>query len=124
MKTLDDQIRSARPQWKIYYGDGSTFDSTEGDPEDAPATDIQIIIQFSEDGERDRQSGSDYYVRRDGRWQGVDIFGLFDYLMSESRVKFGRYLSNRAFRRISDHANSDPAMVGRSGPRKKRGKRR
>jgi len=29
--------------WRIYYADGSTFDNTQGNPEDAPTTGVIAI---------------------------------------------------------------------------------
>ena len=77
--------------WRIYYGDGSTF---EGRPEDAPAYDVQAIVQ------PDRRKGPGnvgsvvlhawdwYYWREDlGEWWGSDLHGLLDQLLSRQPVR-------------------------------------
>lgn len=109
-------------EWKIWYGDGSTFSSQDGDVTDAPALNVQIIVQHDQDIGRVNQTGADYYIQREGRWWGVDIFGLFDYLMECGTVKFGRTVDSRRFRQIFHQAETDPDFQARSGFR--RGERR
>ena len=38
--------------WKIYYADETTFDDTQGSPEDAPSLDIQVIVMSDPDNGR------------------------------------------------------------------------
>jgi len=61
---------------KIFYSGGREYDG-EGKP---PARDVQIILQEDDKGPY-LQSGSHYYIKRDGRWLGVDQYGLFDWLL-------------------------------------------
>ena len=54
-------------------------------------------------------TGCDYYVldNRDNtehRWFGVNIFGLFDYLMESGLVLFGRTLPAKRYREILEQA--------------------
>ena len=56
-------------RWRSYYGDGSTFDSSEGRPEDAPSNDVQIIAELR-DGRRIAHSlAEDYYVWDGEKWE-------------------------------------------------------
>jgi hypothetical protein len=96
---------------RVYYSDGTVY---EGDK--PPARDVQVILQSDEAGPY-FQSGSDYYVLRDGRWVGVDIFGLFDYLLDSGFVLFGRTITNDEYQAIYQRAKVDKA-TWRRGERK------
>jgi hypothetical protein len=104
-------------EWRIYYSDGSTFDSSQGSPDDAPAWDIQVIAE--RDGQVGRRllSKADYYFYLDGCWIGVDDIGLVDYLANVFRViKVGRQLPARKdFREILEKAQVDPDLPPKSG---------
>ena len=95
--------------WKAYYSDGSTY---TGAVEDAPARDVQVIVQSSREHGWQAVSGDDYYIWRETRWIGVDLFGLYDYLIEPGwkRVLFGRTISNNEFDAIWQQAMSDPDM--------------
>lgn len=75
-------------KWRIYFGDGSTFDSSLGVPEDAPTWDVQAIVQPHIESGRYIICLYDYYVYREGRWFGVDNVGAIDYLLHY--IKLGR----------------------------------
>lgn len=92
---------------RIYYDDGTTF-SFSGDPRDAqpPARGVQLIV--TENGNQwFTQYQRDYYIWRDGRWLGVDICGLFDWLLDDGRVLFGRMMTNEGFRELLRKAKID-----------------
>lgn len=101
--------------WKIYYSDGTTYSDLDGPPEQAPALDVQVIVQLDDTGGRYNQMGSDYYIWREDRWWGVDIFGLFDWLIHNSSVKFGRTVDNEKYRMMFQMAENDPDFPVRSG---------
>lgn len=104
--------------WRIYFADGNTFDSTQGAPEDAPALGVVAIVCRDPDphgagryvlhGGGSRRTPMDYYWFDNGEWYGGDLFGLFDFLMRRSRVKFGRTISNATFAAIIKRATDDP----------------
>jgi hypothetical protein len=106
--------------WRIYYGDGTTFDDLDGTPADAPALNVQVIVV------RDRDPNSqlgrypvhrfDYYWWDDPDWYGGDLFGLFDYLARPGwkRVMFGRTIGNAEHQAIIDRALADPDLIRRS----------
>lgn len=105
-------------KWKIFYGDGATFSSDDGDIKDAPATNVQIIVQAHDDTGRYHQSGRDYYVHWEGEWLGVDIFGLFDFLMESGVVKFGRTVRSERFLEVYRRAEEDEDFPRRSAFKK------
>ena len=73
--------------WKVYYGDGSTFSSDDGEPREAPPHGVQVIVERV--GERTMQHSLGDYYGWDGvqweanntkqeRWGVVLIGTLFD----------------------------------------------
>lgn len=108
--------------WRIYYGDGSTFDSSMGAPADAPGLDVQIVAEASELLGRELIHGYDYYVYDaalfDG-WTSVDLFGLWDYLSKPGAkvVKFGRMVRHETFSATLARALDDPDLPPKSAYR-------
>lgn len=92
-------------KYRIYYGD-----NTETEDEILGARDVQIILQVDPGRGPYFQSGSDYYVWREDHWRGVDIFGLFDYLMDSGLVLFGRTIKNEEYQAIYQKAKGDKAQ--------------
>lgn len=103
--------------WTIYYGDGDTFSSDDGGPDVAPAQNVQVIVQYAEQSGWYLQVGSDYYIWSDGRWVGVDLFGVWDYcsLLGWKRVLLGRMLSNDQFNEVYQRAKADRDLLIRGG---------
>jgi hypothetical protein len=93
-------------KWRIYYGDGSVLEG-EGCPDVEVVRNVQIIVQEHPDIGWHTQSGHDYYVWRDDRFVGVDLFGLYDWLMERGDVLFGRTIStdeyNATMKRALEH---------------------
>ena len=96
--------------YQIYYSDKSTYN---GPVETAPTRDVQAVVVVDNSLGWYLQTGSDYYVWADMgdglRWWGVDIFGLFDYLIDPGwkRVLFGRMTTNARFSEIVRQAKKD-----------------
>lgn len=102
--------------WKIWYSDGSTFTSEEGPPELAPKRGVQAIACRDKTFGRIVCRSNDFYIWSvyDGQpgWQGVDYFGLWDYLQ-EPGVKivlFGRTIGNVEYRQLINRVVSDPDL--------------
>jgi hypothetical protein len=47
--------------WRLYYGDGSTFDSWEGSWEEAPSDNVQILMLYFEPPYKSQIAGWDDY---------------------------------------------------------------
>lgn len=91
---------------RIYYGDETTF---EGKWEDAPAWNIIDVMQINDEtGKPYHQSGSDYYIQREGKIVGVDFAGLIDHIVNElGAVKMGRTINSERFLKIRAQADKD-----------------
>ena len=107
-------------KWRIYYADGTTFDSSEGTPYDAPSRGVICIVQPDIDVGRHLVHRFDFYWWHDGEWYGGEIFGLFDYLASDGHktVKFGRTISNHQYTDIIQRAGNDPDFPRKSAWRR------
>lgn len=70
--------------WRIYYDDGSTFDSSDGAPEDAPAFGVQCIVERDPDVGRIILADDDWYYFdvKWGRWLKSDLYGMLDKLLA------------------------------------------
>lgn len=81
------------------------YDSTAGGK--PPARGVQVILQDNTYVGVESVTSSDYYVLRDGRWCGVDIFGLFDYLMETGLVLFGRTISAEEYDAVMQRVQTE-----------------
>lgn len=90
-------------KFKVFYDDGRTY---QGDPFGAPGLGVICIVDRHDFPHL--HEGSDYYVWkfRENGWTGVDLFGLWDYLVQpgEKKVLFGRTINNADFIHIHDIA--------------------
>ncbi len=103
--------------WKIFYADGSVFDSSEGEPADAPKRGIICIVQNDDLVGREIKHGSNWYywVENERQWWGSDRDGLLDWAMNNLPIKQGRNVSRRRFGEIMDMADKDPGFPPKSG---------
>jgi len=97
-------------EWKAWYSNGDTFDSTEGEPWESPDRALVVITQpCAPDESILRTEDFFIYLENKKRWMEVDIFGLIDHLSVEARyitcVRTGwREPVRDDFVRISDRA--------------------
>lgn len=93
-----------KPQ--IYYSDGCVKSN-----EPLPARDVQVIVQPHPDVGIELVTGADYYIKLDdGTWRGVDIFGLFDYLIESGDVLFGRMMKTKEYQILLNQAVKDKEL--------------
>lgn len=121
-------------EWRIYYSDESTFDSTMGLPEDAPRgfTDRRCVqaVVFNDDTDSTYSVGRivlqqwDYYLYSDGLgWHGVnDTVDLIRHLVirgiGEGGVRvvlLGAWIDRAVWNRILSKAARDPDFKHKSG---------
>lgn len=97
-------------RWRIYYGDGTTYDCETGSAWNAPGLGVQVCMHDSAEHGRFSQARYDYYVWYGDRWVGVDLFGLWDYLQQSGprKVLFGRTIPSVDYDRIRRWADADP----------------
>ena len=96
-------------EWRIYYGDGSVFDNTEGSPSEAPATNVQLIVCKNEVNSRNLYYSWDWYYYKAGEWRGADIHGVIDQLLTD---KNGDFVTLKQGRTIRDDIYDDIIKKG------------
>jgi len=107
------------PEWRIYYSDGSTFDSTMGSPQEAPSLHVQVVIQKDKYYGRRICRMVDYYVWSPTINKWIDIFdsaSLVQRALIEPYivVKAGEYIEEEKYNAILIRANDDPDFPGKS----------
>jgi len=111
-------------RWIIWYDDGSSFSSEDGEPDQAPRWGVLCVAEYSHDHGRVIWHGGDYYCyelrsvnERLGEWIRCDLVGLIDYLTQPGREKIvliGRAVPPAAFWAVYRKADSDPRLPPRS----------
>jgi hypothetical protein len=108
-------------EWRIYYADGTTFDSTQGEPWDAPGTRVIIILQRHHDVREKPYFvwRGDYYLWKHDRWYAVDYGALLQYWFQDQlhlkhhRASLsGETVDNPTWTRITELAGKDPDFFG------------
>lgn len=105
--------------WKIYYGDGSTFTSDEGAVKDSPSFNVQAVVQSDPDVGRQILNGFDWYIRKEGRWYGVlDVPSLLDQVVHDldkiEAVRMGRTIPSAQYKEIMLRAKCDEGFPRKS----------
>ena len=106
-------------KWRIYYGDGTTVDSSQCDVYDVPARNVQVAASHTPDPQHSTGClpvhRKDYYWWEPDceEWSGGDLFGLFDYLIQPGpkKVLFGRTIEADDYRRIIKAACEDRDLM-------------
>lgn len=105
--------------WRIYYDDGTTFDSDDGPPHLAPKRGVQAIVRDDPQTGFMVLEGHDHYWWEHDQWVGGDKYGFFDYLSRSGRkvVLFGRSIRREEYERIVNEARNDPDFPRKSAKR-------
>ena len=99
------------PKWRIFYSDGSSFDSNDGEPHQAPSLGFICAVGYDEAGDRYIMHGWDHYCydQETDQWWGCDTFGLFDRLCQNKiyAYKMGRTITKTEYRALMHRADQD-----------------
>ena len=90
--------------WRIWYTDGTTFGSQDGDPVDAPGIGVVLISQYL-DGDRFNvaapriESEKDWYIFQHARWYATNLMGLTQACTDGTMfvLKAGRWVTDEFF---------------------------
>lgn len=95
--------------WRVYYGDKSTFDSSMGEPQDAPTTGVICVVQKHPDYGFVVTAMKDFYWWQNGEWWGSDQAGFWQYMFTTGYkiVTFGVSVSAPLFQEIMKMATED-----------------
>ncbi len=108
-------------KWRIYFSDGSTFDSSQGNPIDASKHGVICIVYPHELIGRIIMHGWDfyYYVPDSPEpWWGSDIHGVLDraaYHGTLYALKYGRNVTNGRYAEVMGMADKDLDFPPKSG---------
>ena len=102
-------------RWRIYYEDGSVFDSFQGLPEDSPGRGVQGILIWRDSPPPglkhvQRHTGCDWYGFREGEWFKHDQAGMEDQVVEYPGVvmRQGRATGAHNWDMILKRMNTDP----------------
>lgn len=113
--------------WRIHYGDGSSFSNEDGEPHDIPESkrhDVMVCAVANVDlTGRDCWNQSDFYIYRiDQGWIPVDWTGLLDQMLHcthlISCVLQGRTCQTSVFQKIIQKAKTEPGLPPKSAERR------
>jgi hypothetical protein len=98
--------------WRIYYADGSVFDSARGDPGDAPPTGVVCIRQANRMHGWTTTAMKDFYLWQHEQWWGADEVGFWQFMFRAGQkvALFGVSVPDETFHRIMGAAINDPAF--------------
>jgi hypothetical protein len=106
------------PAWRIYYDDGSTFSSLDGEPHEAPPRGFICVVGYDDKNGRYILAQWDhyYYDKEADQWWGCDIHGLIDRLCMNRiyAYKLGRTVTSTEYQKIMDSADKDPDFPRRA----------
>lgn len=100
--------------WKIFYSDGTTFDSSQGEPHEAPIKHFICALGYDPvDGKRYQMHGWDFYRwdRDNKQWWGFDRQGRDTRLEDGDEIyayKVGFTVTKAKFLSIMDTSHRDP----------------
>lgn len=97
--------------WKIWYADGSTFNSTQGSWHDAPGDGVQVVMLYFEDTDalgrptRLYSSGCDSYAFDEATGQFESAFNHKEGMPGE--VKTGTFMDYKLLLEMENEAFQD-----------------
>jgi hypothetical protein len=101
-------------KWRVYYADGSTFDSSQGSEEAAPGDGVVCIVQPARGGREVMCRWDWYYWHGTAEeWWGSDIHGLLYQLTHDPEgviraVKQGAMVKTDWYDELTKRASNDP----------------
>ena len=101
--------------WCIWYVDGTTFSSDDGNPEDAPGAGVVVIAQdggshddpYVTGGQQWKTvSGYDWYIYDQGFWFSTNMQGLTQYITEPGAkiIKAGRWVPPAVYNELRSKA--------------------
>lgn len=98
-------------RWRIYYTDGTKYDSDMGPPRSAPAYGVGIVVQRLPDRSCNLLRYETFYYWSRDRWYGGDEYAPFEMLRERrpfTAVRSGRMMPDEGFYALYRAATNDP----------------
>lgn len=89
--------------WSAFYDDGKEYSSKITRWKELPLHGLLVVVEFYDDGTKEKHYAKDYYVFYDDKIFGTN--DLHPYLSKVGVVKFGRWSANHLFNKILARAN-------------------
>jgi hypothetical protein len=106
-------------EWRIYYGDGSTFSNLDGEVWEAPRRYVQLVRQRHPEKGSVILHGSMndyvYYCWHGDQWRPHTQMGFEQYMDAPGRFKVrlcGYWIEDDAFKALMVKAQGDPEFDG------------
>jgi len=102
-------------EWVIWYGDGSSFSSEDGEPWEAPRVGVQCIAVAHISCGNYILSEQDFYCwHEDGGWIPHDQMGMHQYLQDKDVIRhlvlFGYWIQKEVYGAIRSKATKDTRL--------------
>ncbi len=106
--------------WRIYYSDNSTFDSSMGAVSEAPGFGVLAVVQPEPGVGCETLHAFDFYIYINNQWIGIVGFdSLIDYLVHMvhdiQAVKHGRMTTREQYQKVMRLALHDDDFPRKSG---------
>lgn len=102
-------------EWKIWYDDGSTWDSKHWHPDAVPIDGVQSILQWLPHENYAIIPPADYYWWLGDRWASGGVPGLERMLRKRDSTRiilFGRWASSSLYQKIIAEVHEEVASGG------------
>lgn len=100
-------MTKTKPDWRIYYADDTTFDSTQGTWEDAPADGVICVLRPDEKNTSAHLSERDFYMKPPGHDEVIVTDDLGPQLRALKWIKFGLWIPREKYQEIMGRAIHD-----------------
>jgi hypothetical protein len=92
-------------KWKIWYDDGTTFSSDDGNAENAPVDGILAILEKRSDNTVMNHHGNDYYYWTGEVWMSGGQASMERWMRRElPALKFGRWADDTIWREVIEES--------------------
>ena len=103
----------------VYEEGGELKTFTSADAERGlppPSRGVQVVANKDSEVGRKLTYRAPFYwwIERDQKWRGGDLFGLIDWLLDSELVMLGRTLEDADFLKAKEIATSDPRLPAKS----------
>ena len=89
--------------WKAFYDDGKQYSSKEISCKDVPLNGLLVVVEFYNDGSRQKHFNKDFYVFEEEKIYGTN--DIHPYLSKLGNIKYGRWSSDEMFNQIINEAD-------------------
>jgi len=100
-------------EWQLYYGDGSTYDDSDGEAWCAPKSGVQAVVVHDPAVGYFVLRGEDFYCYDPDWdcpvWRSMDAWGFQEYMRAPGPrlVVFGQWMGNHEYQALSTRITNE-----------------